>query len=129
MSGRRYDLALSFLDRQLVDRDGDHSGKVDDIRFEWPEGGAPYVSKILTGPGALAGRIGGRAGRALAGLHRRLKGEGDPGPVEISFGIVSRVDESIYLTVARGDLGLTALEEWLDAHLIDKIPGAGHAPE
>ncbi len=59
MTANRLDLGLSLLDRQLVDRDGRPVGKVDDIRFDWPDGGGPpIVSKILVGPIAFGERFG-----------------------------------------------------------------------
>ncbi|WBQ08211.1 hypothetical protein [Kribbella sp. CA-293567] len=31
--------------------------------------------------------------------------------------------------IVPGDLDLTAGDDWVERHVIDKIPGAGHAPE
>jgi hypothetical protein len=53
---QRLDAALELLDRQLLDRDGTPAGKVDDLELTDSGEGLkqPYVTAILTGPGALA---------------------------------------------------------------------------
>jgi hypothetical protein len=65
MAGRIFEAGLQLLDRQLIDKDGKHAGKVDDLQLEFPPdgGGPPVVTAILAGPGALSRRRG-RAGVA-----------------------------------------------------------------
>ena len=76
-AGRQVWAALELLDRQLVDRAGLLAGKVDDLEFAEPRGGdeLPTVTAILSGLGALASHIGGRTGRWLASVERRLASE------------------------------------------------------
>src|SRR5205085_5695760 len=79
MSGRRMYGGLHLLDRQIVDVDGSFAGKVDDVELEESdEGGVWHVTAILSGAGALGPRIGGRFGRFLAALNRRLSDEATP---------------------------------------------------
>ena len=120
---RRWSAGLSLLDRQLVDPDGRMAGKVDDLELETREDGAPVVTAILAGPGALARRIGGRLGRWIASVHARLQG-GDGDPARISFGVVAGIDDHVTLTVSREDVDTFAFERWTRDHIIGKIPGA-----
>jgi sporulation protein YlmC with PRC-barrel domain len=124
------DLALDFLDRQMVDKDGQPVGNVDDLELEWPQDGAgpPFVSVILAGPGALSKRLGGGLGKWIGAVHTRLN-RGDPEPVRISMGIVKRVGVKVELTVAGSDLRTDKLQRWVLDNIVLKIPGARHAPE
>jgi sporulation protein YlmC with PRC-barrel domain len=124
------DLGLDLLDRQIVDKDGQPAGNVDDLEFEWPRGGTgpPFVSSILAGPSALSRRLGGRLGKWMAAVHKRLN-EGDPEPVRISMGVVKRIGVKVELTVAGSDLATWDLQRWIRDKVIVKIPGASHAPE
>jgi hypothetical protein len=126
MAGRVLDAGLSLLDRQIEDSDGRLYGKVDDLELLFPDGGGPpVVTAILSGPGALARRIGGRIGAWLESVHARLHPDQAPGPARISFGVVKRIDHSVELSVSKGDLGDHLFEAWVREHVIGKIPGAG----
>jgi sporulation protein YlmC with PRC-barrel domain len=127
---RVIDAGLHLLDRQIVDKDGKLAGKVDDLEITFPHGSAseqPFVSAILSGPGALATQIGGRLGRWIGGIESRLSDE--PGPARISFGVVKRIESEIRLIVSRDDLDVTRFEDWVRDMIISKIPGARHAPQ
>jgi hypothetical protein len=127
--GRRIYAALHLLDRQILDADGAMAGKLDDLEFEQPEDGNPYAAAILSGLGALGPRLGGRLGRWLAGAHRRLRPEPEPGPARIPFGVVKKINNHVELTLHREQLDNNELEAWTRDTLIAHIPGAGHAPE
>ncbi|HEY8217984.1 MAG TPA: hypothetical protein VIH82_12680 [Acidimicrobiia bacterium] len=129
--GRTVWAGLHLMDRQIVDCDGFLAGKVDDLELEVPDGhdALPVVVAILSGPGALAGQIGGRLGRFIASVQQRLHPESDPGPATIPFGVVKRVEEHVEVSVPRHALQSNRAEEWARDVVIDKIPGAGHAPE
>src|SRR5437016_4774832 len=101
--GQTIDVGLRLLDRQVLDKDGRHAGTVDDLELTPPEDGdgPPIVTGILSGPGALAHRLGGRAGRAMEGLATRLAGRDHEPPAHIPFGVVKRVDNHVELTVAK----------------------------
>ena len=118
-------VGLHLLDRQLVDCNGELAGKVDDLEFD-DDGN---VIAILSGPGALAGRVGGRAGAWIGALHRRLHEEHDPEPARVPVEHVARIAEIVELNEARRDLASDASERWARDIVIDKIPGASHASE
>jgi sporulation protein YlmC with PRC-barrel domain len=124
MSGRRLDLHLQLLDRQVVDQDGKLVCKVDDLELEVDEGGQPYVTAILAGPRALGPRLGGRLGRWVTGIATRLADDRDSGPQRISFALVEEVGSAIRLGVRRQDLQVEPLERWVDEHIIGRIPGS-----
>ena len=135
MEAQSYDLALEILDYQLVDVDGRLAGNVDDIEIELPEGwpdasagDAPVVSGLLSGPGVLADRFGGRVGHGWASFSRRL----NPSP-EISTLIpmahVRSINGSIRLGITRDRVASYGFESWFRRKVVSKIPGAKHAPE
>ena len=125
-SGRIVDAGLDLLDRQLVDVGGRMAGRCDDLEMPSPdEGGAPSVTAILAGPGALASRIGGRPGRWIASVHARLQDPEPEGPASIGFGVVKRLGVVIELSVHREDLQVMRLETWVRDRIICRIPGSG----
>jgi sporulation protein YlmC with PRC-barrel domain len=115
---------LELLDRQLVDPDGRMAGKVDDLELQMREGGPPIVTGILSGPGALARRIGGRPGAWLASVHVRLRPQDRDGPARISFGVVAAVGDHVDVTVGREDLDTYAFEGWVRDRIISRLPGS-----
>ena len=130
MSGRILEAGLHLLDRQLIDSNGRLAGKVDDLELEVPDGGGPpVVTAILSGPGALSRRIGGRLGAWLEAVAIRLRDGDDPHPARVSFGVVKRIDSAVDLSVPKDQLETDRLEAWTRDHLIGHVPGAGNAPE
>jgi sporulation protein YlmC with PRC-barrel domain len=126
LGGRILDAGLELLDRQMVDQpDGRMAGNVDDLEFTFPaEGGGPLVSAILSGPGALARRIGGRLGDAIASFHERLQERGVEGPARVSFGVVASIGSDVRLTVSREELEVYRVERWVRDRIVAKIPGS-----
>jgi hypothetical protein len=128
--GRRFNAALQLLDRQILDADSMLAGKVDDLELErLGEGDDLYVTAILSGLGALGPRLGGRLGRWFTGLHRRLHPDPDPGPARIPFDVVKRINNHVELSLPRDQLQNFGFEAWVRDHVIERIPGARHAPE
>jgi sporulation protein YlmC with PRC-barrel domain len=116
-----------LLDHQIIDRDGLLVGKVDDV--ELSDDDPPRVVALLFGPGALGRRIGGRLGRAIADVARRLHPDPYPLPARIPFEQVAGIDTAVHLRISRRDLPRPSLERWLCDHVIDRIPGADRAGE
>jgi hypothetical protein len=85
------------------------------------------VTAILSGAGALAQRIGGRAGRSLEALDERIAAEAVPS--RIPFELVAEIGSHVCVTVHRGELETNRGEGWVDRRVIDHIPGARHASE
>jgi hypothetical protein len=118
---------LHLLDHQIVDRNGRMVGNVDDLELEIVDAGAPVVTALLSGAAALAGRHGGRLGRWLGSLQRRLAE--DDTPSRITMDLVLSIDSAVHLSRDRTELPTNRAEQWVRTRVIDHIPGAGHAPE
>lgn len=121
------DVTLSLLDRQVLDREGAPIGKVDDIALRWDDR-APVITHLLIGPGAWAGRLPGLIGRIVHGAWLRLRPEEDPHALRIALQDVDRLDSAVHLRILREDLRLEGPEAWIRRHVIEKLPGAHHAP-
>ena len=118
-------VGFDLLDRQIVDRDGQDVGKVDDVEFRLGDDGVPYLTALLVGPHALGPRLGGWLGRFVAGVAGRLDRE-RPGPIRIPYDQVDHVDSAVHLKIRRELLPEPLLEEWLRDHVIERIPGSGN---
>jgi len=127
-AGRVIDLHLHLLDRQVVDPDGRMVCKVDDLELELDERGRPYVTAILLGPRALGPRLGGRLGRWVAAIGERLA-ERDRPVSRIDFSLVTDIGSAIAVSRPRGRLDVIPLEDWVEEHVIARIPGSRHESE
>jgi sporulation protein YlmC with PRC-barrel domain len=125
-SGRSLDLLLHLLDRQVVDVDGELVCKVDDVELEFDATGTPYVSAILIGPRALGPRLGGRPGRWVSAIAQRLADGQGTQPQRIDFAQVIDIGSAITLSRHRDELGVAPLEDWVDTHIVSRIPGSRH---
>ncbi len=120
--------SLDLLDRQVVDRDDELVGKVDDVELTDPAQGAPRLVALLLGPQAYGERLGGRLGRWIAAAGTRLAGTEEP--IRISIDLVESIETSINLNVAASEIErVERLDHWLRDHLIARIPGARSASE
>jgi hypothetical protein len=105
-------LALGILDHQLVDGDGRHCGKVDELELGGLDRGTPEVAEILVGGNAWRTR--GLLGRLAA----RLAGQA----VHVPWSEVESVSSVVKLKRTAAELRLDRGEErW--AGLIGKLPG------
>jgi hypothetical protein len=117
--GRHVWAGLQLLDRQLVDHDGLAAGCVDEL----------YAAEIRSGPGVLAYRLHRRRfGRWLTRAHRQTS-PGDDDATRIPFNDVSDIGASIKIGRAVEEVGSQLTERWVRDHIIDHVPGSGHAPE
>jgi sporulation protein YlmC with PRC-barrel domain len=123
-AGRMMNVGLELLDRQIVDLNGRMAGKVDDLELSPTDDGPPGIIAILAGPGALARRLGRGPGRWIAAAHDRLQDRHLEGPARISFGIVTEVAQHVRVAVPFDELPTAALEGWVRARIIERIPGS-----
>lgn len=112
-------IGFHLLDRQIVDRDGEPVGKVDDVELTRDDDGGLRVTALLVGPRALGERMGGVLGRWMAGAL-------SPPPRRIDMDLVASVESAVTLSVKRELLPDSPVESWLRDHLIARIPGSGH---
>jgi sporulation protein YlmC with PRC-barrel domain len=129
MTDEAFDLRLRLLDRQVVDPNGAMICKVDDVELTPADDGGYVVTALLAGPLALGPRLPGRLGLWTVALARRWSDDPDPAPRRIPFERVTELDSAVVLDRSRGELGLAPLEDWVRAHVIDRIPGSRHASE
>ncbi|WP_051551266.1 hypothetical protein [Nocardioides sp. URHA0020] len=96
------DGALHLLDRQLLDREGRMLGKVDDVELT-QRGDDLVITGVLTGPAALAQRLGGRLGGAMTRTWGQLRvSEPDrTRPWRIDVEDIDRLDSALHLAVRR----------------------------
>ena len=107
------DIALSILDHQLVDGDGQNCGKVDDLEISGLDGDSPEVVEILVGGNAWRSR--GLLGRLAA----RLSGNA----VHVAWSEVDVVSSVVALKRPAAELRLNRGDErW--ARLVGKVPGS-----
>ena len=108
------DLGLGILDHQLVDSEGHHCGKVDNLELEGVRDGTPRVAAILTGTPVWRGR--GLLGRFAAALARGRT-------VRIPWQEVAAVHADVELRRTARELGLGRAEDRA-RRLVERIPGA-----
>ena len=118
---------FQLLDRQITDPAGDPVGKVDDVELNQLPDGRVQVSALLVGQEALGRRLGGSLGRWMAGTARRLHPSDTYQPLRIPLDQVAGTDSAVHIRLRRQVLATPPLEQWLDEHLISRIPGAGDA--
>ena len=110
------DLALTVLDRQLVDAHGRRCGRVDDIEFEERPGGALEVTALLVGPAAWPARMPNLVGKVLA----RLAGDG---LTRVPWSDVVEISHVVKLDKPAAELGLSRGDDRAGAW-IERLPGA-----
>jgi sporulation protein YlmC with PRC-barrel domain len=125
MTGARRDLALHLLDRQIVDTDGGMVGNVDDV--ELTEEG--QVTALLTGPQALADRLGGVPGAWLKVLSHGISRRSTDQPARIPVELVTDYGTVITVAQTREQLHASLNEDRFRDYVIGRIPGAWHASE
>ena len=125
MTGQRRDLALHLLDRQIVDTDGNAVGNVDDVEID----DSGIVTALLTGPQALAPRLGGRLGEWLLILSAGISRRSTEQPTRIGVDLVTDYGTSITVARSREELGAHLNEDRMRDYFIGRLPGANHARE
>jgi len=124
-----FSLRFTLLDQEVVDRDGERIGRIDDLELEIPAGGGPpEIVGLYVGAQALGRRIGGWTGRAMEVIADRLREPGgEPGPACVDAALVSEVQPMVKLDAAFADLPVAGLERWLARNFVARLPGAGDA--
>ena len=127
MTGRILHAKLHLLDRQVLEHGSETLlCKVDDVDL-YLDAAVPVVTALLTGPQALGPRVRGRLGRWIQAVHRRLHPDPDPAPVRIPMGRVLEIGSAIKVD-PRG-IEVEGFGQWVEHHIIERIPGATDAPQ
>jgi hypothetical protein len=124
-------LGEMVLDRGLLDCDGRHAGKVDDLIFEFedpltdPPGACagPRVVALVSGPTAMSRNLSGPV-RTFTRAIYWLIGIAEPMPSEIAWGEVKCIDVVVHLDVDRKEAGWSAVGDAVNHRYIERLPWA-----
>jgi sporulation protein YlmC with PRC-barrel domain len=115
------DAHFHLLDRQIIDAEDRMVAKVDDLELQERFDGF-VVTAILTGPGALGPRLGGRLGEWMVATWKRLHHEADPRPGRIPIDTIAGVDSAVHVRSRRADLDVEGFERWADDRIVSRLP-------
>jgi len=118
------DLVRQVLDKQVQDRRGENTGKVDAIVIELREDGPPRVAAFEIGATALARRFSPLLGEWMAALARHL-GVSNGEPLRVSPAEVLEYGVNIKLDLDGEEAGAMAWEDWAADRIVRRIPGSG----
>jgi hypothetical protein len=122
-------LGTQIVDRGILDRDGRHAGKVDDLILEFddpsqdPAAAGPGVIALVTGPTAMSRNLSGPVRWFVRAIYR-LIGIADPKPSEIAWENVKCIDVVVHLTVDREAAGWSAVGDAVNRRFIERLPWA-----
>jgi len=117
-------LNLRLLDHQIIGPEGELLGNVDNLLLEEVDGHW-FVTSLMTGPAAAAQRQGGRMGRWVEAIWRRMHPDADPEPVAVPMRHVTKVDSAVHVdeSAARALAQTQSIELWLRENVISRLPG------
>jgi hypothetical protein len=124
-------LGVQVVDRELLDRDGRHAGKVDDLILEFDTPGTdkagpcagPRVVALVSGPTALSRNFSRPVQRFVRAIYRLL-GVTNPKPSEIAWENVKCIDVVVHLNVDREEAGWSAVGDAVNSRFIERLPRA-----
>ena len=118
-------LVLRLMDHQLIGSEGELLGNVDELVLREDDDGLA-VTALMTGPAALAGRQGGRAGSWLRAIWVRLHPDSEPVPLAIPLSHVTKLDSAVHLSAVASKVLAESdgWELWLRQHVVSRLPGA-----
>jgi hypothetical protein len=124
-------LGTQIVDRGLLDRNGRHAGKVDDLILEFDDfstdaSGAcagPRVIALVSGPTAMSRNLSGPVQRFVRAIYWLL-GIVDPKPSEVAWENVESIDVVVHLNVDRKEAGWPAVGDAVNRRFIERLPGA-----
>lgn len=122
--GAELALNLRLLDHQIMGPEGELLGNVDNLLMEEVDGHW-FVASLMTGPAAAAQRQGGRMGRWVEAIWRRMHPDADPVPVAVPLRHVTKVDSAVHVdeSAARALAQTQGIELWLRENVISRLPG------
>ncbi len=124
-AGLPLSLGLRLLDHQILGREQEMVGNVDDLALEERDGRLVAVG-LLRGPGAWAQRQPGALGRWGRAIWRRLDPREDPRPLVLPLDHVVAIGSAVHVDPWADAFlaGSDGLELWLRHHVVGRIPGA-----
>lgn len=131
MIGDAMNLGEQIIDCGVLDCNGRHAGKVDDLvlEFDDPSSGrtgdcsGPRVVALVSGPTALSRNLSRPIQRFVRAVYR-LAGIADPEPSEVAWERVASIDVVVHLDVDREETGWSAVGDAVNRRFIERLPGA-----
>jgi hypothetical protein len=117
------DIVREVLDKRLLDRDDMIVGRVDGLILTIEGNGQPRVTELSAGGPALFARVG-KWAAALAKFLGGIWGPRRRSPVRISWADIDHFGRDVKLKISCRETKLMAWEDWIDEHIIMKIPGS-----
>jgi hypothetical protein len=117
------DLIREVLDKRLLDRDDEIVGRVDGLIMMVEGDAQPRVTELSVGGPAVFARLGGWA-VAVAKFFAAIWGPKRKSAVRIPWSDIDHFGRDVKLTIRGDDTRLLAWENWIDKHVIMKIPGS-----
>jgi sporulation protein YlmC with PRC-barrel domain len=121
MSQDEMDLVYRVLDGELIDSDGRHCGRVDDIEIDGGPGRPAYLAMLLSGHGTWHRRL----PRPFRRVGAKVFGTGTVGRdvIQVPWDQVSEVDVAVHLKQKAREYGLGRGDDVV-GELVGKVPGA-----
>ncbi|WP_017963270.1 hypothetical protein [Rhizobium leguminosarum] len=116
-------LIRDVLDKQMVDKEQNRIGKADGIVLSLSDGNAPEVAFIEMGSLTLSRRLGRLPYRWMLWIRRAAGAEGAAEIFRVPWAKVRDVGVDIEVDVDRRVTPLGRCQEWLEQHVINRIPG------
>jgi sporulation protein YlmC with PRC-barrel domain len=118
---KEYCLVRDLLDKQMVDREKRHIGRIDGIVLHVARGKQPRVTHIESGALILARRLGTRWERFVAFMTRHFGVRNEP-VFRVPWKLVTKAGIDVHIDVDGTASDASAWEHWLDDHLIGRLP-------
>jgi len=116
-------LVAGVLDKQIVDSNKRHAGKVDGLVIVLRKGKPPRVGYIEIGTAVLARRFSKRLERWVIAIGRRFGVRQEP-RYRVPWSKVKKVAIDVQLDFDASDTPALAWERWLRDHVVGKAPFA-----
>jgi hypothetical protein len=116
-------LINEVLDKELFDDDGHPMGRADGIVIRVDDGRPPRVTAIEVGPITLLRRFSHRLAPWYATLDRRF-GPERGAPYRIAFSMLAFRAARIHVRLRAEDTPIIAVEKWLNARIVHRVPGS-----
>ena len=116
-------IVRDLLDKQLIDVNWQHMGRIDGLGMEVRDGEQPRINEILVGGTVLTYRLPGFLGRWSTAFIRRC-GIRHGEPFTIPWSRVTRADREVRVDVNSDETEAMASMRWVRDNIVDRIPGA-----
>ncbi len=118
---KEYCLVRDLLDKQMVDSEKRHLGRIDGIVLHAAKGKQPRVTHIESGALVLARRLGPRWRRFTAFMTRHFGVRKEP-VFRVPWKLVTKAGIDVHIDIDGTKSDAFAWEYWLDDHLIGRLP-------